>query len=142
MRQDSETSSKPSYFRGHHWGFIALVSCRLAKFVAIPIWAEIHRDSGEESRSVRLLGKVAELASQTGKSFYLVLDAFFSVGPVIETAMKSNGSVHVLTRAKKNVTAYEVPTQTRKRKRGKPKKYGRKKKLDSVFNSRQTKQKI
>jgi len=134
MRQDSETSSKPSYFRGHHWGFIALVSCRLAKFVAIPIWGEIHRDSGEESRSVRLLGKVVELASQTGKSFYLVLDAFFSVGPVIETARKSNGSVHVLTRAKKNVTAYEVPAKARKRKRGKPKKYGRKKKLICLFD--------
>jgi hypothetical protein len=80
------------------------------------------------------LGKVVELANQTEKSFYLVLDAFFSVGPVIETARKSNGSVHVLTRAKKNVTAYEVPTRTRKRKRGKPKKYGRKRKLVCLFD--------
>lgn len=134
MRQNSETSSKPSYFRGHDWGFIAMVSCRMAKFVAIPVWGEIHRDSEDESRSVRLLGKAVELSSSLGKSFYLVLDAFFSVGPVMLMAMRSGGLVHVLVRAKKNVTAYGIPAEVRKRKRGKPRKYGRKKKLIRLFD--------
>lgn len=134
MRQTSETSSKPSYFRGHDWGFIAMVSCRMAKFVVVPIWGEIHRDSEDESRSVRLLGKVADLSSGLGKSFYLVLDAFFSVGPVMDMAMKSGGRVHVLARAKKNVTAYMPPPSVRKRKRGKPRKYGAKKKLARLFD--------
>jgi hypothetical protein len=134
LRQDSETSSKPSYFRGHHWGFIAMVSCRLAKYVAIPLWGEIHRDSEEESRSVRLLGKAVELSASIGKPFYLVLDAFFSVGPVLAKAQRSNGSAHVLVRAKKNVTAYGIPISLVKRGRGQPRKYGRKKKLIRLFS--------
>jgi hypothetical protein len=49
-------------------------------------------------------------------------------------AMRSGGLVHVLVRAKKNVTAYQIPAEVRKRKRGKPRKYGQKKKLIRLFD--------
>ncbi len=136
MKQDSETSSKPSYFRGHHWGFIALAAQKCSRFRAIPVWAEIHRDSGEDSRSVRMVKKTIEISEDVGKLFYVILDAFFSVGPVMSTAIGSCGRIHVLARAKKNVTAYEVPRAKRKKTRGKPRKYGKKHRLAKFFDRR------
>lgn len=133
MRQDSETSSKPSYFRGHHWGFIAMVSGMPSWPTAIPLWGEIHRDSGDETRSVRLINKAIGLAMSAGKRLYMVLDAFFSVGPVMAAARDSGGLVHVLARAKKNVTAYKTPKKPRKGKRGRPCVYGAKIRLGSLF---------
>ena len=49
-------------------------------------------------------------------------------------AMRSGGLVHALARAKKNVTACEIPAEVRKRKWGKPKKYGRQIKLIRLFD--------
>ena len=42
LHQDSETSGKPSFFRGHHWGCIALVVRACDKFFATPLWASIQ----------------------------------------------------------------------------------------------------
>ena len=39
LHQDSETSGKPSFFRGHHWGCIAVVVQACDKFFATPLWA-------------------------------------------------------------------------------------------------------
>ena len=42
-RQDSETSSKPSFFRGHHWGCLSLLAQARGKRFALPLWAESIR---------------------------------------------------------------------------------------------------
>ena len=39
MHQDSETSSKPSFFRGHHWGCLSLLGQAAGKRFALPLWA-------------------------------------------------------------------------------------------------------
>jgi hypothetical protein len=71
---------------------------------------------------------------------YLVLDAYFSVGPVfLAAAQELDGvpsAVHILTRAKKNVVAYGDPPPQKKRQRGRPREYGQKLKLTSLFDSK------
>jgi len=69
----------------------------------------------------------------------IVLDAYFAVGPVfliLKTLIDSNGQrlVHLVTRAKSNAVGYEDPPPKTRRK-GRPKKYGKKVKLIKLFDS-------
>jgi hypothetical protein len=136
LHQDSETSSKPTYFRGHHWGFIGLLTHVGPKFWSTPLWAEIHRVEFEEKRSTRIVSQALIIAQQTKKKAYLILDAFFSCGPVFTTAAHSTDrTVYILTRAKKNVTAYQPAKKRKKKSPGRKPKYGKKIKLMELFNS-------
>ena len=71
---------------------------------------------------------------------FLSLDAFFAVGTVFRAAEQSSPgagqSIHILTRAKKNIVAYQPPRPKKKRGRGRPRKYGKKLKLMTLFDTR------
>ena len=134
MHQDSETSSKPSFFRGHHWACLSLLGQSLSKRFSLPLWAEIHPEELPDSRTVRLVHVASQIAERMQSSFFLVLDAFFSVGPVFQVAAQSEGRLHILTRAKKNIVAY-TPPPSKAKKRGRPRLYGEKLRLLSVFDT-------
>ena len=135
LHQDSETGSKPSFFRGHHWACISLLVRSGKKFFSTPLWAEIHRDCLEESRATRIVAVACRIAQAMGHPAYLVLDAFFAVGPVFQTAARYGGHLHILTRAKKNVVAYLPPTHPKKPRPGRPRMYGKKLKLMKLFDT-------
>jgi len=148
LHQDSETGSKPSYFRGHHWGCIGILMRACDKYFAVPLWANIQEEltllaGSDEKRHLPKTVQIVEMARKTAlamkKESYLVLDAYFSVGPVfLAAAAKLNGVsnfVHILTRAKKNVVAYGKPPKKDPHKRGPAKKYGKKIKLMDIFDS-------
>jgi len=134
LRQDSETSSKPTYFRGHHWACIGLLINADRKFFATPLWTEIHRDSLQHSRSTRIVAIAGHIARVMGNKAIIVLDAFFAVGPVFEVAAQQEGFLHILTRAKKNVVAYLPPLKSKKSLRGRPQIYGKKLHLMALFD--------
>jgi hypothetical protein len=71
-----------------------------------------------------------------GLPLFLVLDAFFAVGPVFAAAAASHGALHILTRAKKNVVAYRQPPPPRPHRKGRPRVFGRKIKLMKLFDAR------
>ena len=82
----------------------------------------------------------ADLIKGLNAECIVVLDAYFSVGPVflvLKEAVRESGQrlAHVVTRAKSNVVAYEDPPQ-RTGRRGAPKKYGAKLKLLDLFEQR------
>ena len=136
LHQDSETSSKPSFFRGHHWGCLSLLGQGHGKRFALPLWAEIHPDHSPDSRATRLVNVAAEIGVRWGLPLFLVLDAFFAVGPVFVAAAASRGALHILTRAKKNVVAYRPPPPPRPHRKGRRRVYGRKLHLMKLFDSR------
>jgi hypothetical protein len=136
LHQDSETSSKPSFFRGHHWGCLSLLAQAHGKRFALPLWAEIHPEACPDSRATRLVNVAAEIGLRWGRPLFLVLDAFFAVGPVFLAAAASQGALHILTRAKKNVVAYRQPPPPRPHQRGRRRIYGRKVKLMKLFDTR------
>lgn len=137
LHQDSETSSKPSYFRGHHWGFIGLLTTARGKFWSTPLWAEIHRRDLDEKRSTRIVTVAKTIVQQMDTKGYLVLDAFFAVGPVFQLARKTeDATIHIVTRAKKNVTAYLPAKKKKKGTRGRAPMYGKKLKLMKLFDSK------
>ena len=149
LHQDSETGSKPSYFRGHHWGCIGILMQACDKYFAVPLWANIQEGltllAGSDKK--RLLPKtvqIVEMARRTAIAMsaksYLVLDAYFAVGSVfLAASVKLNdisNFVHILVRAKKNVVAYGKPPKKDPHKRGPAKKYGKKLKLMTLFDSK------
>jgi hypothetical protein len=136
MHQDSESSSKPSFFRGHHWGCLSLLGQAAGKRFALPLWAEIHPENSPDSRATRLVHVAANIGRRQQTKSFLVLDAFFAVGPVFLAAAANNGHVHILTRAKKNVVAYQLPPKPRLHQRGRRRVYGKKLKLFTLFDSR------
>ena len=79
----------------------------------------------------------AEVVSVMGRRAIIVLDAYFSVGPVfsiLKSVVDTQGRrlVHVVSRAKRNVVAYgDPPPKTGKR--GRPPKYGPKVRLMDLF---------
>jgi len=148
LHQDSETASKPSFFRGHHWGCIAMLMKGYNKFFATGLYAQIHEglslfEASEKSvpKTVKIVQMANAVAIGMGIPCYLVLDAYFAVGTVFLAAsalplIDMTNSIYIITRAKKNVTAYKQPKKIKgKRPRGKPKFYGEKLKLMTLFDS-------
>ena len=78
----------------------------------------------------------AAIGLRLQEKMFLVLDAFFSVGPVFRAAAESNGRLHILTRAKKNIVAYRLPPPHRAHRRGRRRVYGQKLKLMNLFDTR------
>jgi hypothetical protein len=148
LHQDSETSAKPSFFRGHHWGCIGMLVRAGDRFFATPLWANIQEGLGKiaenkdakQSKTIRMVNMAQQVARMMGHPAYLVLDAYFSVGPVFKVAARELCSgenlIHILTRAKKNVVAYLPAPSGKKRKRGRPRKYGKKLQLMKLFDSK------
>ena len=145
LHQDSESSSKPSFFRGHHWGCLGLVLEAGRRFVSTPLWASIHEgltgltaDASipKTRRIVIMAQQVAHVFSQPA---YLLLDAYFAAGSVLTTAravlLHGEPLIHPLARAKKTTVAFFPPPKKSHRGRGRPKKYGRKIRLFNLFDS-------
>lgn len=145
LHQDSETASKPSFFRGHHWGCLALVTHAAERWFATPLWVAVHEGleqlggpaAAQEPKTVRLVTMAQQVAQVMGQTVYLVLDAYFAVGPVFTTAAAvcDDGvpRVQILTRAKKNIVAYLPAHPKPAITRGRPPRYGRKLKLYDLF---------
>ncbi len=82
-----------------------------------------------------------DTAKALGINCLIVLDAYFAVGPVfllLKQAVDFNGErlIHIVTRAKSNVVAYEDPPP-KTGCRGRPRKYGLKLKLSELFVDRE-----
>lgn len=129
IRQTSETSSKPSYFRGHEWGALGILIGKFGRLFCAPAWADLMepgRDETEEPRRTSGIVRAASnLASKLGFNAYLVLDAFYAVGTVFKAARDALNIV-VVTRAKSNCRAHvpvKPPDPEKKKGLGRPKKY-------------------
>lgn len=145
LHQDSETNTKPSYFRGHHWGCISLILNKYNKYFSLPLKANIqegletidHPDKNKH-KSTWIVEMAIQAAQVFGKTI-LVLDAFFSVGPVFKLAANylnesDEQLVHIITRAKKSYRAFEQPKKERKTRRGPKRKYGKEYRLINFFD--------
>lgn len=152
LHQDSQTQSKPSYFRGHHWGVIGLVVGSLAQAFCLPLDARLHQGfahlrqeepaaAEKDTLCSRLLAMALQFALRQDCPAILVLDAFFATGPVFTWAAslwsiaRQQPYLHVLTRAKKNYVAYHEPELPPPHPQGRPRKYGVKVTLTEVFET-------
>jgi len=124
----------------------------------IPLCAELHEGAAELRKyqgkpaptingktKVSITSLMAAMAvdatSFLNEKCLIVLDAYFSVGPVfciLKQAIGAGGErlIHIVTRAKSNVVAYEEPPP-KNGKRGRPRRYGCKRQLGSMFEEAQ-----
>lgn len=89
LHQDSETQSKPSYFRGHCWGAIGLLIGSLASPFCLPLALRIHQglihirkqdkaEENDETLGTRIVQMALDFAMRHNLPSLLTLDAFFS----------------------------------------------------------------
>jgi len=88
LHQDSETQSKPSYFRGHCWGAITGLAGSMGAPFGIPLNVGIHQgfvhlgkekdDKESVTLGVRIVLMAMEFCLEHELVCFLVLDAFFS----------------------------------------------------------------
>ena len=96
MHEESETQSKPSYFRGQCWGGLGLLIGTLSACFCCPLQLQIHQGFThlgltETSGSLpqlksteRMVAMAVDFAASHQCLCYLVLDAFFSAGSVFQ----------------------------------------------------------
>jgi hypothetical protein len=152
LHQDSATQSKPTYFRGHHWGVVGLLVGSLAHAFCLPLEARLpqgfahvreHETDGAQRQTlaVRLLRMALQVAMRHDTPAILVLDAFVAIAPVFQLAASmwalrlTQPSLHLLTRAKKNSVAYAPAQPPDQRSVGRPRNYGDPIKLTEVFET-------
>jgi hypothetical protein len=142
LHQASETQSKPTYFRGHQWGFVGLLVGSWTQAFCLPLEARLHQgfahvqdDEPDEAQhptlAVRLVTMALEFAVRHDTPSLLVLDAFFAIAPVFQLAASrwslrlQQPFLTIVTRAKKNSVAYEPAPPRTMPARGRPLKYGK-----------------
>ncbi len=157
LHQESENSGKATWIFGHHFGVVGMLVGTADKCFCAPLAAELHEgvqalrkvqgkqcpvvDGVEKATVVSLMGQLVKtVCLHLAAPCVAVLDAYFAVGPTFKLAAmvrRDDGQrlLHIVTRAKSNVVAYE-DTPTQYSGRGRPRKQGRKVALQPLFTTR------
>jgi len=130
--QESMNNSKPEYVMAHSCQCISLLIEGVGLFFSVPLAARIHEGvqfSNRDQRTVidKLLSLLLELELSPS---YLVADAYYAARKLVLGLVK-NGH-HLISRVRSNAVAYNEYTGKRKGP-GRPKKYGEKIELRSIF---------
>lgn len=157
LHQESDNSGKAPWIFGHHFGVVGVLAGNTEKSFCVPLGSEVHEGAatlrelqGKPSPKVNgnkkttistlMANYLAAKAELFAEPCVGVLDAYFAVAPVFKIA-KATGHkdgqrlLHIITRAKDNVTANEVEPPAYSG-RGRPPEYGKKLKLKKLFDSR------
>jgi DDE superfamily endonuclease len=136
LHQQSESNTKPEYIMGHSLQAVSLLVHAAQSVFAVPLAARIHEGlvwSNRDRRTLldKMLGLLAILT--IGTPFYFVADAYYAAGKVVKGLLEQGH--HLVSRVKSNAVAYAPAEQKKgKRKRGAPKRYGKKIKLNSLLS--------
>lgn len=142
--QESDNSGKPEYIEGHNYGFISALATDGTTYRNIPLMAEMQESkskTGGASLVEQVVGCGGRLIKSLKKPVTLVLDAYFCSSMTFITSDHfkddcGNRMLEIVTRAKTDTVAYTSPVSVCKpTKRGRPRIYGEKVKLQSLFVS-------
>ena len=135
LHQQSNCSTKPEYIMGHSLHAVALLVNAASSVFAVPLAVRIHEGlvwSNRDQRTLldKMLGLIHTLTIT--EPFYFVADAFYAAGKIVNGLLKQGD--HLVSRVRSNAVAY-LPAQPPKarRKRGRPKRYGKKIRLKSLL---------
>lgn len=138
LHQESTSNSKPEYIMGHSWQAVSLLICAGNSFFSLPLAARIHEGVVFTNRDRRtLLDHMVELISSLSvdQPVYLLADAYYACRKV-GRALWLMGS-HLVSRVRITAVAHEpAPVlQAGQRKRGRPRIYGQKIALRTLFEN-------
>lgn len=141
LHQQSDSNTKPEYIMGHSLQAVSLLVEAAHSTFAVPLAARIHEGLVWSNRERRtLLDKMVALLAIVGINdpFYFVADAFYAARKIIKGLLDQNN--HLISRVKSNAVAYVPHAQCGPPKRGRPRLYGTKLRLKSLFNDPKTMQ--
>jgi len=133
LHQESANNSKPEYIMGHSFQAIALLIHGLGEqMFAVPIISRICEGiiwGSEEKRSLldKLASMFLEVTQTTRAKAILVADAYYASRKIILPLFEKGH--HLISRARSNCVAYYPAPKSNKKKKGRPKIYGRKVRL-------------
>jgi len=139
LHQQSESNAKPEYIFGHSCQAVAVLTQTLATIFALPLACRIHEGVVFSNRDKRtLLDKMILLIDSLGMNepFYFVADAYYATGKIVRGLLAKGN--HLATRVRRNSVAYSPatpPPPDTPRRRGRPKKYGKKIKVASLLKN-------
>src|ERR1700751_1303409 len=136
LHQQSDCCTKPEYIMGHSLQAVCLLVGAALSVFAVPLAVRIHEGlvwSNRDQRTLldKMLGLIHTLTIT--EPFYFVADAFYAAGKIVNGLLKQGN--HLVSRVRSNAVAYlpaELPTAPRKR--GRPKRYGKKIRLKSLLS--------
>lgn len=134
LHQESDSNTKPPFIMGHSCQAVSVVVNAGKSAFAVPLAARIHEGLIFSNRWKRkLTDKMVSLVQMTGITlpFYLVADAYYAC-QVVALGLIEAGN-HLLTRVRNNAVAYFTANVVGHKKVGRPKLYGKKIKLKSLF---------
>lgn len=137
LHQQSDCNSKPEYIMGHSLQAISILAPAANSMFAVPLAMRIHEGLVYSNRDKRtLLDKMLALLGllKLEQLFYFVADAYYASGKIINGLLEQNQ--HLITRMRNNAVAYHPAVQRGPRKRGRPKKYGKKVTLNSLLGDK------
>src|SRR6516162_9400131 len=135
LHQQSESNTKPEYIMGHSMQAVGLLVHAAKSVFSVPLAVRIHEGlvwSNRDKRTLldKMLGLLDVLAIKV--PFYFVADAYYAAGKVVNGLLIRGH--HLMCRIKSNAVAYAPATQKKgRRKKGRPKTYGKKIKLKSLL---------
>ncbi|MDO8700446.1 MAG: transposase [Deltaproteobacteria bacterium] len=141
LHQESESNTKPEYIMGHSLQAVSLLVHAAKSVFAVPLAIRIHEGLVWSNRDKRtLLDKMLALLTLVDihQPFYFVADAYYASHKIINGLLDHDN--HLVTRVKSNAVAYTVDDHQGATKRGRPRIYGNKVKLRSLFSDGQTMQ--
>ena len=136
LHQVSDCNTKPEYIMGHSIQAVSVLVSAATTFFAVPLSARIHEGLVFSNRDKRTLPKkFLSLVETLGiaEPVYLVADAYYACR-TMALGLVQSGS-HLISRLRKTCVAFEpVPPPEGKRKRGRPRLYGCKIHLFTLFD--------
>ena len=135
LHQESDSNTKPEYIMGHSCQAVALLVGAMQSVFAIPLASRIHEGLVFSNRdTATLLDKMLSLIDSLGlPSFYFIADAYYCARKVMTPLLKKGN--HLVSLVRMNAVAYmPADTPSGKKKKGRPRLYGRKVKLRTLFD--------
>ena len=138
LHQESESNSKAEYIMGHSYQAVSVLTQAGGSVFAVPLVMRIHEGIVQSNRDKRtLLDKMIALLVilNVTQQFYFIADAYYASGKIVRGLLGQGN--HLITRAKSNAVAYQPCHQQGKKSRGRPRVYGNKVALKSLFHDPQ-----
>ena len=135
LHQESQNNSKPEYIFGHSCQALAVVVKAAESFFALPLACRIHEGVTFTNRDKRtLMDKLILLFKDLGvtQPSLMVADAYYATAKIIRPLLQSGH--HLVTALKSNAVAYAPLPSPTKPGRGRPRCYGSKVRLKTLFD--------
>lgn len=141
LHQESQDNSKPAFIMGHSFQAVGMLAKGLfGALCCVPLVSRIHEGlvwSNRDQRTLldKLVALFLPLAEILGRQAILLADAYYASRKVIRPLLKAGHDL--VTRVRSNAVAFEPAPKPKKRKRGRPKLYGKKLRLKDLWKRRQ-----